>query len=67
MNYATSRQAARRSSNERKMPVRITPASASVTTATNSVGMSKTLLDVKSGAAPVPYIAVEPPAPGAAK
>jgi modulator of FtsH protease HflK len=30
-------------------------------------GMSKTLLDVKAGAAPVPYIAVEPPAPGAAK
>jgi membrane protease subunit HflK len=29
-------------------------------------GMSKTLLDVKAGAAPVPYIAVEPPA-GASK
>ena len=30
-------------------------------------GMSKTLLDTKAGAAPVPYIAVEPQAPGAAK
>ena len=31
-------------------------------------GMSKTLLDAKAGSAPVPYIAVEPPAPqGAAK
>ena len=29
-------------------------------------GMSKTLLDAKSGSAPVPYIAVEPPAPAGA-
>ena len=30
-------------------------------------GMSKTLLDAKAGAAPVPYIAVEPPPAGASK